>query len=79
MITVALSRAKHGMYIFGNASDLSRFTERNQMWPKVVEHLEKEKLVGTAIPIQCSRHPDRVAYISKPEQLLAHAPDGTST
>jgi hypothetical protein len=70
---VALSRAREGLYIFGNAQNLS---SRSGMWGTIIEELEEKGLVGPALPIACHRHPDAVEYVSEPGQLPQIAPDG---
>ncbi|GMK56414.1 hypothetical protein CspeluHIS016_0302540 [Cutaneotrichosporon spelunceum] len=46
-INVALSRAKHGMYIFGNADQLASGSE---MWRTIIHELEDEGAIGPGIP-----------------------------
>ncbi|KAH8998227.1 hypothetical protein EDB86DRAFT_2828512 [Lactarius hatsudake] len=69
-INVALSRAKHGLYILGNASNL----RKNETWRAVLDEMEKEDQLGYAIPIICSRHPDERQLISEPGQIPTRAP-----
>jgi len=71
-INVALSRAKHGLYIMGNASNL----RRNPTWSTIVDEMEKKGQIGFGFPIVCSRHPDEVKLISEPGQLPKIAPLG---
>lgn len=70
---VALSRAREGMYIMGNATNLSA---RSKMWREIIEELEKRDCLGAAFPVACQRHPHTVEMISKPGQLPRIAPDG---
>ncbi|KAI9431019.1 hypothetical protein H4582DRAFT_1823204 [Lactarius indigo] len=71
-INVALSRAKHGLYIFGNASNL----RKNETWRTVLDEMEKEDQLGHGFPIICSRHPTTRQLITKPGQIPTHAPEG---
>ena len=71
---VALSRAREGLYIFGNADDLS---SRSRMWRSIIEELDAQDGLGKALPVACHRHPDKVEYVSSPGQLSRIAPDGT--
>ena len=73
---VALSRAREGMFILGNAKDLS---SRSDMWRSVVSNLEKDDAVGNAFPIACHQHRDDVQLVSKPGELPRIAPDGELT
>ncbi|KAK7005664.1 hypothetical protein R3P38DRAFT_3038842 [Favolaschia claudopus] len=70
---VALSRAKEGLFILGNASQLA---SRSKMWREVLEQLEDAGCVGTGFPVACHRHPDHVEWISEPGKLPLFAPDG---
>ncbi|KAJ7188061.1 hypothetical protein C8R46DRAFT_1053533 [Mycena filopes] len=70
---VALSRAKEGLFILGNAAQL---VSRSKMWREVIEQLESVECVGSAFPVSCHQHPNKVEMISKPGQLPLFAPDG---
>jgi hypothetical protein len=71
--TVALSRAREGLFILGNASNLA---SRSNMWRSVIDELEQNDALGSAFPIVCQRHPDTIKYVSEPGQLPRLAPDG---
>ncbi|KAJ7200706.1 hypothetical protein C8J57DRAFT_1413236 [Mycena rebaudengoi] len=70
---VALSRAKEGLFIMGNASQLA---SRSPMWRKIIEHLEETDSLGPGFPISCHQHPDKIELISEPGKLRMFAPDG---
>ncbi|KAJ1302896.1 hypothetical protein OPQ81_003195 [Rhizoctonia solani] len=46
-VNVGLSRAKHGLYIFGNAPELAR---SSRMWATVLQELHANGSVGAALP-----------------------------
>lgn len=71
--TVALSRARHGLYILGNASELSG---QSSTWATVVDELTEQGALGNQLPIVCHRHPEEVGFISKPGDLPRLSPDG---
>ncbi|KAI0043384.1 hypothetical protein FA95DRAFT_405685 [Auriscalpium vulgare] len=71
-INVALSRAKHGMYILGNASNL----RRNATWTTVLDEMEDRGLVGYGFPAICPRHPEKKTLVTQPGQLDKLAPEG---
>ncbi|KAH9007625.1 hypothetical protein EDB83DRAFT_2236280 [Lactarius deliciosus] len=71
-INVALSRAKHGLYILGNASNL----RKNETWRSVLDEMEKEDQLGYGLPIVCPRHPKTSQLVTKPGQIPTHAPEG---
>ncbi|RPD60417.1 hypothetical protein L226DRAFT_469457 [Lentinus tigrinus ALCF2SS1-7] len=74
-INVALSRAKHGLYVFGNAANL----RQNGTWCTILDEMENRDQIGTAFPIICPRHPEQVNLISKPGELPIVAPVGGCT
>ncbi|KAG6850946.1 hypothetical protein H0H93_005815 [Arthromyces matolae] len=73
---VALSRAKEGLFILGNAHQLAT---RSSMWRGVVDELRREDSLSEGIPIACYRHPEEINYVSEPGQLQNIAPDGQTT
>ncbi|KAL4785910.1 hypothetical protein BJX76DRAFT_366539 [Aspergillus varians] len=71
-INVLLSRAKHGMYIIGNADTASCVP----MWSSVIRMLEDGGNIGPKLQLECSRHPQSRIYVSTPEGFLEQAPEG---
>lgn len=71
-VNVALSRAKHGQYILGNAANL----RRNDTWASILDEMEANGQVGHALPIVCPRHPHTTRDIDGPNQLPLEAPEG---
>jgi len=53
---VALSRAKHGLYIFGNSSCLISGQNPLQLWVKVINYLKENKFIGDEIHVRCDQH-----------------------
>ncbi|CAL1285235.1 unnamed protein product [Larinioides sclopetarius] len=54
-VCVALSRARKGLYCIGNFSLLA---EQSNLWKNITEILERDKEIGTALPLMCQNHPD---------------------
>ncbi|KAF8598648.1 hypothetical protein BDV93DRAFT_593819 [Ceratobasidium sp. AG-I] len=71
---VGLSRAKHGMYIFGNAPELA---QGSKMWAKVLRELHESGCVGKGLPMACHQHPDYVQTVDRPGQLKIVSPDAS--
>lgn len=71
-INVLLSRAKHGMYLIGNADTYGKVP----MWTEVITMLRDENNIGPALPLQCPRHPDIPIEVSTPDQFLQFSPEG---
>ncbi|KAF8696564.1 P-loop containing nucleoside triphosphate hydrolase protein, partial [Rhizoctonia solani] len=72
-VNVGLSRAKHGLYMFGNAPELAR---SSQMWSTVLKELNASGSVGAALPISCYQHPEDVVLVDQPGKLEIISPDG---
>ncbi|RAK85590.1 hypothetical protein BO79DRAFT_272852 [Aspergillus costaricaensis CBS 115574] len=66
------SRAKHGMYIIGNASTASTAP----MWSSVIQLLEKGANIGRRLELRCDRHPSQGFYVSCPNDFTIHSPEG---
>ncbi|KAJ6130269.1 ATP binding protein [Penicillium capsulatum] len=52
-ICVALSRAKKGLFIFGNAVHLS---QTSQAWQNIIRKMNSNKQVQDFLPVTCSKH-----------------------
>ncbi|KAI1207801.1 putative NF-X1 finger and helicase domain protein [Annulohypoxylon truncatum] len=70
-INVLLSRAKHGMYIFGNSTTYGGV----DMWSEVISMLKKNGNIGTSLPLQCPRHKDALIEVSGPEDFARLSPE----
>ncbi|KAI9651441.1 MAG: hypothetical protein M1829_002914 [Trizodia sp. TS-e1964] len=71
-INVLLSRAKHGMYIIGNA-DTSRHVD---MWNQVISILENSNCIGPTLSLSCARHKETLIEVSVPDDFARFAPEG---
>ncbi|KAF3937521.1 hypothetical protein ABW19_dt0208308 [Dactylella cylindrospora] len=71
-INVLLSRAKHGMYIIGNAETCSEVG----MWQQVLRIFEIKGNIGQKIELECSRHPNKKTLVSSPEDFEEQCPEG---
>lgn len=70
---VLLSRAKHGMYLLGNAELMAN---KSQMWADVIGMLRSRNQVGDSFPILCPQHPNNRNNVKIPQQFAEFAPDG---
>ncbi|CAG8486394.1 199_t:CDS:10, partial [Diversispora eburnea] len=70
---VLLSRAKHGMYLMGNAELMEN---ESDMWKKVIDILRSRNQVGTGFPIICDQHPENKNIITYPRKFEEVSPDG---
>jgi hypothetical protein len=56
-VNVALSRAKHGLFIVGNMDSLCA---QSSLWRKISATLEERECIGPSLPLKCQVHPDQV-------------------
>ena len=66
-VCVALSRARHGFFIIGNARCLSRAKSDTHLWTKVL-NLFHDK-IGEKLPLCCQNHPATITAVAKPEDF----------
>ncbi|CAI7625625.1 unnamed protein product [Penicillium glandicola] len=55
-VCVALSRAKYGLYIFGNAQCVSKYSDFWYSVTNVMSENQQDPRIGTALPLYCTRH-----------------------
>lgn len=72
-INVMLSRAKHGMFLIGNADLLER--SGDPFWHSVLGKLERENL-GERLPLYCVKHPETRVFVANSAELVSKCPDG---
>ncbi|KAI4145818.1 MAG: hypothetical protein LQ340_006150 [Diploschistes diacapsis] len=71
-INVLLSRARHGMYIVGNAHTARCVP----MWDDVITILENDGNVGQALALCCPRHRETPIEVSEPDDFSILSPEG---
>ncbi|KAH7439976.1 hypothetical protein KP509_04G085400 [Ceratopteris richardii] len=71
-VCVSLSRARDGLFIFGNGDLLMK---KSKLWEDVVKNLEGSNSYGDALILVCPNHPDKEVKVKNPEDFR-HVPDG---
>lgn len=71
-INVALSRARHGMYIIGNAETATTVP----MWAEVISILHDTNCIGDSLELCCSRHPDVPILVKEIDDFSKYSPEG---
>lgn len=71
---VALSRAKCGLYVFGNRHILRNSAASVETWGKVMNVFEQQDRIGSELPITCTSH-DEVTRIQSADDWH-HVSDG---
>ena len=64
-INVAVSRARDGFYVVGNASLMSKVNH----WSAVLSVFKSKGMIGETLKVCCSRHADHRFEIQEPEQF----------
>ena len=72
-VCVALSRAKHGLYIFGNSKCLIG-SKKLELWVKVIQHLKDNEFYGNGLPLKCQNHDDIISVKNLEE--FSKVPEG---
>ncbi|KIM23239.1 hypothetical protein M408DRAFT_332444 [Serendipita vermifera MAFF 305830] len=70
---VALTRARHGLYVFGNGHLLA---QKSVIWNQVVQEFKDQDAYGSSLPIACHKHPNEVKWVANPNYLLQVSPEG---
>ena len=66
-VCVALSRAKHGLYVIGN---MKMFADTNRLWKSICSDLSKRGNIGPHLTLRCANHPDLTSInVSKSEDF----------
>ena len=71
-INVLLSRARHGMYVIGNAHTARCVP----MWDKVITILENDGNIGKTLGLCCPRHKETPIEVSEPDDFSILSPEG---
>ena len=66
-ICVAISRARHGLYVIGNFSKL--FIHKSKLWRELVKCMKHREQFATYLPVKCQNHTDVVTDIHRPEDF----------
>ncbi len=80
-VCVALSRAKKGMFISGNAVMLvdgqiiDEEDKADPIWPQVLRKLKSKGSLGQSLALQCQIHKDQAVKVSKAEDF-SKCPEG---
>ena len=72
-VCVALSRARKGLYCFGNFDLLykckSEKPDKIPVWQKILDDLKNKNQIGSALKLCCVNHPELVTTIKQPDDF----------
>ncbi|XP_064087988.1 NFX1-type zinc finger-containing protein 1-like isoform X2 [Macrobrachium nipponense] len=74
-ICVALSRAKHGLYVIGNMKQLQ---DSSDLWKQIFKDLNDDNSIGSSIVLQCENH-DVLSRVATDGDFLQNSPEGGCT
>ncbi|XP_044269806.1 NFX1-type zinc finger-containing protein 1-like isoform X2 [Tribolium madens] len=74
-VCVALSRARNGLYIMGNMTQLCF---ENKLWRKIKASLEQQKALGNELPLRCQIHQDQVTFVKSESDFYSVSEGGCS-
>lgn len=72
-VCVALSRARNGLFIFGNGDLL---VEKSDLWKTVIHELRSSASYGNELTLCCQNHPGTETRVSKPDDFKETADGG---
>lgn len=75
-VCVALSRAKHGLFIAGNMDQLKQSSE---LWKSVDTDLIQSNSLGRTLMLKCENHPDEPISVTTGADILNKSPEGGCT
>lgn len=73
-VNVMMSRAKHGMYVFGGATTIDASREA-QVFRAMLSELRKQDAVGPYLPLRCKRHGTDL-FVASAADFAKMVPDG---
>ncbi|KAL8671577.1 MAG: hypothetical protein Q9168_003921 [Polycauliona sp. 1 TL-2023] len=71
-INVALSRARHGMYIIGDSQTACSVP----MWADIISILQSRDCIGQSLALCCPRHPHVPINVKIPDDFAIFSPEG---
>ena len=75
-VNVLLTRARHGMFLFGNLNCLVAARGKANPWPTIAALLRKGGRVASYLPLQCPLHAERRTDVREPTDFSRVAEGG---
>ena len=66
-ICVAMSRARHGLYVIGNFSQL--FERTSKLWKSLINCMKQREQFANYLPVVCHRHTNKLTKVYRPEDF----------
>ncbi|KAG9254027.1 P-loop containing nucleoside triphosphate hydrolase protein [Emericellopsis atlantica] len=78
-LNVLITRARHGMIIFGNMGTFKASKRGKAVWEPFFDMLKTRGCLYDGLPVQCDRHPDRKALVQSAADFTTMCPNGGCT
>lgn len=84
-VNVALSRAKKGLFMFGNEECLRQgcknksYFDETEIWDNIFDYLHENKFIGDSLYLCCENHPDNMILVKTPDEFETKCPEGGCT
>ncbi|KAK7077997.1 NFX1-type zinc finger-containing protein 1 [Halocaridina rubra] len=75
-VCVALSRAKHGMYIVGSINSLKQSSD---LWKEICKNLSSLNAIGNSMTLKCENHPEVLSTVKSGKDIITSSPQGGCT
>ncbi|KAL7906401.1 P-loop containing nucleoside triphosphate hydrolase protein [Trichoderma velutinum] len=75
-LVVLMSRAKHGIILYGNMNTFLASKKGGELWKKYFDAMKEKGFLFDGLPVHCEQHPDRLSVLQKPQDFDQHCPDG---
>ncbi|XP_078317033.1 NFX1-type zinc finger-containing protein 1-like isoform X3 [Crassostrea virginica] len=66
-ICVSLSRAREGLFVFGDFDMI--YNRTNRLWMKIIEAAKQNEVLGRSLTVVCQKHPETTTTISCPQDF----------
>ena len=68
-VCVALSRARDGFYLIGNANCLRESSKgtKSNLWSQIIDNFNGN--IGDSLALYCQKHPQKINYVKTPEDF----------
>ena len=63
-VCVALSRAKHGLYVIGNFKFIAE-SEKKSIWKNLIDTIKLNKNIGRSLSLTCGAHPENDVEVNE--------------
>ncbi|KAG8749048.1 hypothetical protein FRC14_001737 [Serendipita sp. 396] len=78
-VNVLLSRARLGLIIIGDSETFLHAKAPTNVWENLIKYLKQNNNICSGLPVQCEKHPDKIADLETPDDFDTKCPGGGCT